>query len=161
VVAPCGLPRGVIIICRVPGRLRSIQFGIAVARSLPCWLHHICGSNDGTGTSSGHPSTFTAASRPQVRIGSSSLAFRVPYFDTTLTERPASRGGDAGQYGHCTDHPKEMIGTDGAPGSWRQWGDATAFDLGRRAYCRVDRPRPGRRGAANRKSPGFLSAVRM
>jgi hypothetical protein len=29
----------------------------------------------------------------------------------------------------------------------------------RRAYCRVDRPRPGRRGAANRKSPGFTDEV--
>jgi hypothetical protein len=48
------------------------------------------------------------------------LAIRAPYFDTTRIQRPASRGGDAGQYGHCSDHPKEMIGTDAAPARRRQ-----------------------------------------
>jgi hypothetical protein len=50
-----------------PGNLSacSIQFGIAVAPSLPHWLHRHRGPNDGSGTSSGHASTLTAVSRPQ------------------------------------------------------------------------------------------------
>jgi len=35
------------------------------------------------------------------------LAIRVPYFDIPRIQRPASRGGNAGQYGHCSDHPKD------------------------------------------------------
>jgi hypothetical protein len=54
---------------RVPGRLsrRSIQFDITVAPRLPHFMHRMRGPKDGTVTSSGQPSTFTALSCPQCR----------------------------------------------------------------------------------------------
>jgi hypothetical protein len=65
---------------RPPGRLsrRSIQFGRASAPRLPHWLHRMRGPNEGTGTSSGHASTFTARSWPQWRQVTSSP--RTPFW---------------------------------------------------------------------------------
>src|SRR5258708_7162273 len=46
-----------------PGSLsaRSVPLSHAVAPSLPQWLQRIRGPNEGTGTSSGHASTFISA----------------------------------------------------------------------------------------------------
>ena len=59
---------------RPPGSLsaRSIQFGIALAPSLPHWLQRMRWPNDGTGTSSGLASTLTSVSWP--RAGRSDTA---------------------------------------------------------------------------------------
>src|SRR5260370_27958948 len=49
-----------------------------------------------------------AASIP--RVGGSCISLPLPSH-TIPTEKAHVTGRDPGQYGHCADHPKEMIGT--------------------------------------------------